>query len=93
VISYDYNSYCFIATIKKEVFEMHTEIDKAVWLIHVVQYTADELNLSVTETARLLDEYGFVKIVWDGYESFHTQGFEYMAELITSELKNAQAVR
>jgi len=25
-----------------------------------------------------------------GYDSFHTQGFEYMAELLTVELANAQ---
>jgi len=36
---------------------MHTEADKAVWLVHVVQYTAGELNLFVTNTARLLDEH------------------------------------
>ena len=71
---------------------MYSEADKAVWLIHVVQYTADELEKTITETARLLDEYGFVEKVLNGYDSFHTQGFEYMAELITSELKNVQAV-
>ena len=71
---------------------MYSEADKAVWLIHVVQYTADELKKTITETARLLDEYGFVEKVLNGYDSFHTQGFEYMAELITSELKNVQAV-
>ena len=71
---------------------MYSEADKAVWLIHVVQYTADELKKTITETARLLDEYGFVEKVLKGYDSFHTQGFEYMAELITSELKDIQAV-
>jgi len=57
-----------------------------------MQYTADELNRPVTETTRLLDEHGFIEKVLDGYDSFHTQGFEYMAELITSELKNRQVV-
>ena len=69
---------------------MHTEADRAVWLVHVLQYTADELQQSVTETARLLEQYGLVAKVLAGYDSFHTQGFEYMAELLTSELENAQ---
>jgi len=69
---------------------MHTEADRAVWLVHVIQYTADELQKTVTETARLLDQYGFVEKVLVGYDSFHTQGFEYMAELLTAELANAQ---
>ena len=68
----------------------HTEADKALWLIYVVQYTAEELDMSVTEAARLLDEYGFISKVLDGYEAFHTQGFEYMAELLTSELQEVQ---
>jgi len=71
---------------------MHTEADRAVWLAHVIQYTADELHKSITETTRLLDQYGFVDKVLGGYDSFHTQGFEYMAELLAFELTNAQAV-
>ena len=71
---------------------MHTEADRAVWLVHVIQYTADELQKSITETTRLLDQYGFVDKILNGYDSFHTQGFEYMAELLAFELTNAQAV-
>jgi len=71
---------------------MHTEADRAIWLLHVIQYTADELQKSVTETARLLERYGFVDKALTGYESFHIQGFEYMAELLTSELANVQVV-
>ena len=68
----------------------HTEAEKALWLIYVIQYTAEELEKPITETARLLDTHGFIKKVLDGYEVFHTQGFEYMAELLTSELQEAQ---
>jgi len=57
-----------------------------------MQYTADELQKSVTETVRLMERYGFVEKVLAGYDSFHTQGFEYMAELLVSELESAQAV-
>ncbi|MCL2171857.1 MAG: DUF3791 domain-containing protein [Defluviitaleaceae bacterium] len=69
---------------------MHTEADRAVWLVHVIYYTADELQKPVTETARLLERHGFVEKVLAGYDSFHTQGFEYMAELLTAELANTQ---
>jgi hypothetical protein len=71
---------------------MHTEADRAVWLVHVIQYTADEIQKTVTETARIMEQHGFVEKVLAGYDSFHTQGFEYMAEMLTSELKTAQAV-
>ncbi|MCL2356966.1 MAG: DUF3791 domain-containing protein [Defluviitaleaceae bacterium] len=71
---------------------MHTEADRAVWLVHVMQYTADDLQKSVTETARLLDRHGFVEKILAGYDSFHTQGFEYMAEMLTSELASAREV-
>jgi len=69
---------------------MNTEVDRAVWLVHVIQYTADELQKTVTETARLLEQHGFIEKVLAGYDSFHTQGFEYMAELLTTELANVQ---
>lgn len=67
----------------------HIETDKAVWLVHVVGYTASELRLSVSETVRLLDEYGLVDQVLSGYRSLHTQGYEYMAELLTDLLREA----
>ena len=68
----------------------HTMADKVLWLVYVMQHTAEELNMSITETARLLDGHGFIEKALDGYEAFHTQGFEYMAELLTAELKHVQ---
>ena len=68
----------------------HTEAEKALWLVFVMQYTAEEIEKSITETARLLDRHGFIKKILDGYDAFHTQGFEYMAELLASELGQAQ---
>ena len=70
----------------------HTDAEKALWLVYVIQYTAEELEKPITETARLLDKYGFIGKVLDGYEAFHTQGFEYMAELLISELQEVQKV-
>ena len=72
---------------------LHTESDRAVWLVYVVQYTADELGLSVTDTAELLAKYGFIEKTLNGYPAFHTQGFEYMAEFLIGELQKVQGVR
>ena len=77
---------------KKKYSSGHTEADKALWLVYVMQYTADIIEKPIVETARLLDRHGFVKKILDGYDVFHTQGFEYMAELLASELSQAQNV-
>ena len=69
---------------------VQAETDRAVWLVHVIQHTADELNMSVPDTVRLLDEYGLVAQILSGYRSLHTQGYEYMAELMTDLLQEAQ---
>ena len=66
---------------------IHTEADRAVWLLHVVQYTAEELGMSISETTDLLAKYGFIEKTLNGYPAFHTQGFEYMAEFLTGELR------
>jgi hypothetical protein len=71
---------------------VHTEADRAAWLVHVVQYTAEELGMSISETTELLMKYGFIEKTLNGYPAFHTQGFEYMAEFLTGELRKAQGV-
>ena len=71
---------------------LHTESDRALWLIHCVSYTAEELGLTVSETARLLEKFGLVEQVLKGYKILHTQGYEYMAELLSDELRKAQGV-
>ena len=68
------------------------ETDRAVWLVNVVQYTAEELGRSVSETVRLLNQYGLVEQVLAGYKILHTQGYEYMAEMLTDELRKAEVV-
>jgi hypothetical protein len=72
--------------------KLHTETDRAIWLIHCLSYTAEDLSLSVSDTARLLDEHGLAKPLLDGYCAFHTQGFEYIAEMLVDELRKAQGV-
>ena len=71
---------------------LHTEADRAVWLVYVVQYTANELGISVTEATELLEKHGFIEKTLNGYPAFHTQGFEYMAEFLTKELQKVQGV-
>jgi len=72
---------------------LHTETDRAFWLIQCVSYTAEVLGQSVSDTARVLNEYGLIKPTLDGYRAFHTQGYEYMAELLCDELRKAQEVQ
>jgi len=72
---------------------LHTETDRAFWLIQCVSYTAEVLGQSVSDTARTLNEYGLIKPTLDGYRSFHTQGYEYMAEFLCDELRKAQEVK
>jgi len=66
------------------------ETDRAVWLVNVVQFTAEELGRPVSETVRLLNQHGLVEQVLAGYKILHTQGYEYMAEMLTDELRKAE---
>jgi len=71
---------------------IHTEADRAVWLIYVIQSTAEDIGKSIIDTMDLLDAHGLIEWILSGYRSFHTQGFEYMAELLTDKLREAQAI-
>jgi len=71
---------------------LHTEADRAFWLVQCISYTADVLDLPVADTARLLNDNNLIKPTLDGYKAFHTQGYEYMAEMLSDELRKAQGV-
>jgi hypothetical protein len=71
---------------------IHTEADRAFWLINCISYTAEVLGLSIPDTARLLNEYGLITPTLRGYRAFHTQGYEYMAEFLSDELRKAQGM-
>ena len=71
---------------------VHTEADRAVWLTYVVYTTAEDIGRPVPDTVELLDRHGLIKWILDGYRSFHTQGFEYMAELLADKLREAHAL-
>ena len=70
--------------------KLHTETDRALWLLNCVSYASELLGLSIPDAAHLLNEYGLITPVLDGYRAFHTQGYEYMAEMLTDELHKAQ---
>jgi len=65
---------------------LHTTADKAVWFAHVVRYIAEELGKSIRETIKLLEKNDFVQSIILGYDVWHTQGYEYMAEMLADEL-------
>ena len=71
---------------------LYSDADKAVWFTICVQFTAETLGITVKEVAKMLNKYGMVEWLLSGYGSFHTQGYEYMAELITDKLSQVQKV-
>jgi len=71
---------------------MYSEADKAVWFTICVQFTAEALGIPVKDVARMLSKHGMVDWLLSGYGSFHTQGYEYMSELISDKLRQLQEV-
>ena len=65
----------------------HTSVDKAMWYVNVVQYTSEELDMPIWDTAKLLERSGLAARVISGYDIWHTQGYEYMAEVLSDKLK------
>ena len=69
----------------------HNAADKAMWYVHVVAHTAQVLGLPVWETAKLMEHSGLAHRVISGYNVWHTQGYEYMAEVLSEKLKLSDA--
>lgn len=71
------------------VFEdnRHTASDKAMWYVHVVRHTSEALGKPIWETAKLLERSGLAERVISGYDIWHTQGYEYMAEVLSEKLE------
>ena len=72
------------------VFEdgRHTATDKALWYVHVVSYTAQALGKPIWDTAKSLERSGLAERVISGYDVWHTQGYEYLAEVLSEKLSN-----
>ena len=71
---------------------IYSDADKAVWFTICVQFTAEALGMPVKEVARMLSKHDMVDWLLSGYGSFHTQGYEYMSELISDKLRQVQEV-
>ena len=71
---------------------VHTSADKAMWLVNVVNHTASEINKSNVETTRLFEEKSLAEKLLAGYDVWHTQGYEYMAEVVSDIIMNKQGV-
>jgi putative transcriptional regulator len=70
------------------VFEdgSHSTATKAVWFARVVRHTAEEMEMSVGETIKLLEKTGLAGRIISGYDVWHTQGYGYMAEMLSEVL-------
>jgi len=64
---------------------------KTRWAIYCVARTAEELEKTVEDTVDLLDQYGLLAHILEHYGILHTQGYEYMAELLVDELHKAMS--
>ena len=68
-----------------------TTADKAIWYVHVVRYVAEQLKKPIRDTTKLLEQSGLAQRVISGYSVWHTQGYEYMAEMLADEINGAGA--
>jgi putative transcriptional regulator len=66
--------------------DRHTTADKAMWYVNIVNYTALALGKPRWETASLLERSGLAQRAISGYDVWHTQGYEYMAEVLSEKL-------
>jgi putative transcriptional regulator len=75
----------------EELFEFedgaHTMADKAIWLSKVIEYTAEEMETSVDEMIDIFKDTGLASRVLAGYSVWHTQGYEYMAEMLSDDMR------
>ena len=69
----------------------HTTADKAIWFTNVVRNLSEEMSISIREATKLLERSGLAKSIVSGYDIWHTQGYEYMAEFLASELTSQGA--
>lgn len=65
---------------------VYTATDKATWYVHVIEHTAQMLDKPIRDTVRLMERSGLAERVISGYDIWHTQGYEYMAEVLSEKL-------
>jgi len=66
----------------------HTATDKALWFAHIVRHVSDEIGKPIRDTTKLLERTGIARRIITGYDVWHTQGYEYMAEVLADELSS-----
>ena len=66
--------------------------EKALWFSHIIRYTANELDKPIRDTIKLFEHNGIAERIINGYDVWHTQGYEYMAEMLSDELSRTQGV-
>jgi len=71
--------------------EHHTTTDKALWFVHVVRFLSEEIGRPTRETAKALERTGLASRIIAGYDIWHTQGYEYIAEMLSDELNKQGA--
>jgi DNA-binding XRE family transcriptional regulator len=64
-----------------------TTTDKALWYASVVAYTATELGEDAEEVAYTFRKSGIGARVLSGYDVWHTQGYEYMGEVLSDRIR------
>jgi len=72
---------------------IHSDAIKAMWLLNCVESAAEELDMPIMSTAKQLEECGLVEWALNGYEVLHTQGYEYMGEVLADTLLERQGAR
>ena len=82
----------YAARVREDIFggKHVPESVKTRWAISCVTRTAEELDKTVEDTADLLDRHGLIEHILKHYGVLHTQGYEYMAELLIGELHKAE---
>ena len=69
-----------------------TTATKAVWFANVVRYVAEEMEISFRDATKRLERSGLAQRIIAGYGTWHTQGYEYMAETLAEILTEQGSV-
>ena len=83
---------CGIDDLYEHMDGTHTTATKAVWFANVVRYVAEEMDISFREATKLLERSGLAQRIISGYNTWHTQGYEYMAETLSEILSEQGSI-
>ena len=75
-----------------EVVYWDTEAKRAVWLIHIVAQTADDLGMNVPDTVDLLDTHGIIKGLLSDSDVWGTQDYQFLSGEVREILAEAGAL-